>query len=63
MEAMAKFCCISDCHGNLNFEIPKCDCLLIAGDIVGENREVIYINAALCDDNYKLTRKPVVIEL
>ena len=25
--------CVSDCHGNLNFEVPKSDLLLIAGDI------------------------------
>ena len=28
-----KIVCISDCHGNFNFEVPECDLLLIAGDV------------------------------
>jgi Icc-related predicted phosphoesterase len=29
-----KFCCISDIHENFNVKIPKCDYLLIGGDIL-----------------------------
>lgn len=32
---MVKFGCISDNHGLLDFDIPDCDILLIAGDVCG----------------------------
>lgn len=44
---MAKYCCISDFHGNLKFEIPECDVLLIAGDICGPSdifKQLSFIN-------------------
>ena len=30
---MIKIVCISDCHGNLSFEVPEADLLLVAGDM------------------------------
>ena len=33
MSEKITICCIADCHGQLNFEIPECDLLLIAGDL------------------------------
>jgi Icc-related predicted phosphoesterase len=39
-----KVCCISDIHGNLP-EIPECDVLLIAGDIVPTNRHNVHLSS------------------
>lgn len=42
-----RIACISDFHGNLDFEVPDCDLLLIAGDICGSSRihdQLIYLN-------------------
>lgn len=43
-------CAISDLHGNLNFNIDKCDLLLICGDIVPLNIQM----------NHKKSRKWIV---
>ena len=33
-----RIACISDFHGNLDFEVPDCDLVLIAGDICGSSK-------------------------
>ena len=64
MKKNIKICCISDCHGNLNFKVPESDLLLIAGDLcpathlscTSIGRQKNWLNT---DFRYWLTEQPI----
>ena len=49
-----KICCISDLHGNLNFNVPECDVLVIAGDICPTANHSINFQKSWLETNFNI---------